>query len=358
ALWAAWRSRLAGRDRLRERIDALTPGAVGPPQAAGDRLFFSRRQPGHDHAVYLVVEPDGRERVLIDPNALGADGTVTLDVAVASKEGRLVAYQLSAGGDEMSTLHVLDVGTGRAVDGPIALGRAGPVAWLPGGAEFYYVRRAAEAPEGEEQFHRRVWHRRIGQPPEADTLVFGEGLDPIAYFGVGTSLDGRWLMVSVALGTAPRNDLYLADRHGDGRLGPVQQGVDAQTFGRVHHDGRLYLYTNRDAPRWRLCIADPTQPRGGWLDLLPETDALLTGYAVTDDAVVAVRARHAVSEVTVHDRATGAALGVVALPGLGSAGVVGRPGGGGDVWVTYTDHLSPQRVLRYHVPTGELAPWA
>ena len=38
-------------------------------------------------------------------------------------------------------LRVLDVATGEIVDGPIDRARYSPVAWLPGGQAFYYVRR-------------------------------------------------------------------------------------------------------------------------------------------------------------------------------------------------------------------------
>ena len=71
-------------------------------------------------------------------------------------------------------------------------------------------------PAGEEQFHRRVWRHRVGTPPDDDVLVHGEGSDPTTYFGVHTSRDGRWLVVSGSAGTAPRDDVWIADLAGDG----------------------------------------------------------------------------------------------------------------------------------------------
>src|SRR5439155_24780527 len=116
----------------------------------------------------------------------------------------------------------------------------------------------------------------------------------------------------------------------------------------------LWLFTNRDAPRNRLVVADPRAPTE-WRDLLAEDpDAVLTDYTITADAVVAVRQRDVVSEVVVHDRATGAARSAVPLPGLGSASVTSRPEGGNDVWIGYTDHVTPYRVLHLDVPTGDL----
>src|SRR5215210_3750623 len=108
------------------------------------------------------------------------------------------------------------------------------------------VRRLAPelVPAGEEQFHRRVWRHRVGTPADTDVLVHGEGTDPTTYFGVHTSRDGRWLIVSGAAGTAPRDDVWIADLEGDGVLRDFPIGVDAQTAAWVARDGRLWLMSD------------------------------------------------------------------------------------------------------------------
>ena len=84
--------------------------------------------------------------MLIDPAALDPAGLTTLDSWQPDHEGRLLAYQLSSGGDEESELRVLDVVSGEQVDGPIGRCRYSPVAWLPGGKAFYYVRKLPPGP--------------------------------------------------------------------------------------------------------------------------------------------------------------------------------------------------------------------
>jgi prolyl oligopeptidase len=342
-----------GRDHLRTRLRQLIPGVVSAPLVLGERRFFSRREPEQEHATYCVDE-GGDVRILLDPAAIDPTLTTTLDGVSPSKEGDLLAYLLSEGGREESTFRVMDVATGDVVDGPIALGRAGAIAWLPGGEELFYVR-------GEGHFDRRVYRRRLGTPVAEDVLVFGEGRDRSTYYGVTTSRDGRWLVVSASIGTEPRNDLYLLDLADPAAtFVTIQEGVDASTYGGVHAlDGRLYLFTDLDAPRGRLCVADPSTPQPEhWVDLLPETDDVLTDYTLTEDALVAVRTHDVVSRVTVHDKATGAPRGEIELPGLGDAGVSSRPDGGHEVWIGYTDFLTPYRVLHHDLRTGATTTWA
>src|SRR5829696_6378056 len=320
-------STLPMRPAFTARLEQLVrSGTVGVPVWRGGRAFSTRRDPGQEHAVLRVREADGTQRVLVDPMALDPEGTTTLDAWSPSWEGDRLAYQLSTGGDEESRLYVLDVATGEVVDGPIDRCRYSPVAWLPGGDELFYVRRLApdQVPAGEEQFHRRVWRHRVGAAADSDRLVHGEGSDPTTYFGVHTSRDGGW----------------LADLGGDGELREFQVGVDAQTAAWVARDGRLWLMSDRDTPRWRLAVADPEDPAtwepAAWQDVVPQqADAVLSDVALVDgpDGALQVLAVHAVDATDRLSVWAGNGSGRLAdVEGLGAgsiAGVTSPPEGGG-----------------------------
>jgi prolyl oligopeptidase len=385
-LFAAQLAALPGRDALAGRLaELMRAGSVSVPVWRGARRFFMRRAPGQDHAVLLTATsagPDAAdERVLIDPMAIDSSGITTLDAWQPDKEGELLAYQLSEGGTEESVLRVMDVATGQDVDGPIDRCRYSGVAWLPGtspargpyGKAFYYVRRLAPGavPRGEEQYHRRVYLHRVGTPAEDDVMIFGEGMDKTCYYGVAVSRDGRDLSVSASLGTAPRNDLWLADLSTSAedapQLAEVQRGVDARTTLITGRDGRLYVFTDAGAPHGRLAVADRADPRAaGWRDLIAERDdAVLTDFAVLDGAelatpvLLAAWRRHSISEITVHDLATGEQAGGVPLPGLGSIGGISeRPEGGHEAWFGYTDNTTPGIIQRYDARSGEVTLWA
>lgn len=371
---------LPGREHLRGRLlELLGAGLVTPPVWRAGRLFFLQRSAEQEHAVLYWRQngsnPDPEAHLLLDPIAVDPAGTTTLDAWHPSRDGRRLAHQLSAGGDEESLLRIIDVRSGGFVDGPIDRTRYSPVAWLPDSESFYYVRRLPPdaVPADETQFHRRVWLHRIGDDPADDALIHGEGLEKTNYYDVAVSRDGRWLVVSASAGTAPRDDVWIADLSEPGagpaspRLLPLQVGVDAQTSGRVTNDGRLLLLTDRDAPRRRLCVADPTDPSyDTWTDLIPEDpEAVLEDYAVLDGSelerplLLVLRTRHALAEVTLHDLGTGEQVGQVELPGPGTvAGLTARPEGGHEAWLGWTDSLTPPSVLRYDSRADELTTWA
>jgi prolyl oligopeptidase len=375
SLFDSQRSELPGREELAAQVrELLSVGYEGAPVWRGDRRFFTRRDPGAELGVLCTQLGDGPVEILLDPMAIDPSGLTTLDAWQPDKEGRLVAYQLSEGGDEESLLRVLDVATGILADGPIDRCRYSNVAWLPGGKAFYYTRRLppSAVPDGESQYHRRVYLHQLGATADADALIFGAGRDKTDYYSVSVSRDGRWLTISASRGTAPRNDLWLADLSESDPASPelrvVQEGIDAQTDFWLGRDGRLYIFTDAGAPRGRIAVADPVDVGGPatWRDLIREDpEAVLRGYAILDGAelarpvLLASWTRHALSEITVHDLATGEPLGPVPLPGLGTVGATSeRPEGGHEAWFVYTDYTTPSVVLRFDARDSTVSTWA
>jgi prolyl oligopeptidase len=379
--WSAAQDRLArgglddlpGREDLAAGLTALLEaGSVSAPLWRAGRAFSTRREPGQEHAVLRVREPDGTDRVLLDPVAIDPTGLTTLDAWVPDLEGRRLAYQLSRGGDELSVLHVLDVTTGEAVGAPIDRCRYSDVAWLPGGEELVYVRMVArdEAPPGEQAFHRRVWRHRLGTPTESDELVEGPGLyEEHTYYGVHVSRDGGWLVVTGNVGTARRDSVWIGELgEKTPELTPVlMQADDVQCNAWVDRDGLLYLHTTDGAPRWRLAVTDPRTPgREHWRELVAQDpDSVLQAVRRLErapgggDALLALaRARHAVAEVALHSAADGSAVRTVPLPGTGSLtgfSVADRdtPQQAGRLWLGWTDLVTPPEVHRFDLATGQ-----
>lgn len=348
-LWRRQAARLPGRARFRRRgAELAATGLITAPLWRGERCFFLRRAPGARHPVLYVAE-DGAERALVDPARLDPSGLTTLDSWQPDLEGRLLAYQTSHGGTEKSQLYVLDVATGGLADGPLDRCRYSPVAWLPGGTGFYYVR----------QDPAEVVRHRIGRSGEEPLRLPGGAATT---YGLGASADGRWLAVAATAGTTPANDLWLADLIAtEPAPRPVKVGGDDRAAGAVGPDGRLYIVTDRDAPGIRLCVADPGSPEA-WSELVPEDPAaVLTDFAVLDgvSALVVAWRRDGVAELSVHDLATGARIGEIPTPGAGSFGSLStRPRDACEVWFSYTDTLTPGAVWHYDHRSGEARLWA
>lgn len=374
ALLAAHRRTWPLRGLFRAHVAALLAiGDVSTPVCRGNRKFFYRREAGHEHRAFVAVDSGNTERVLIDPMTIDPTGRTLIDFAEPCIRGRLVAYGLSTNGTEDSELYVLDVNTGKTIDGPIDRCRYTDIAWLPGGQAFYYVRHLPlDAVPGREGYlHRRVYLHRVSAELTTDVLIAGADAAPGRNFHITVCADGRWLTLVDRQGTDPRDNVRVADITGGSIEDPaftMVQREDADARTTVQHRGGLaYIWTNRDAPRGRLCIATPGRLEyAEWCDLIPEDpEAVLTDYAVLDandlprPLLLVSRTRHAISELAVHDLATGELVSTVALPGLGSvAGLRTTLADSGEAWFSYSDPATPWAVYRFDAADGSVTPWA
>ncbi len=291
---------IPARAAIRDRLGALlSAGVVGAPRIAAGRIFHVRRR-GTDRQGILYVREgvDAADRVLIDPGSMDPDGLIALDWWYPSLDGRLVAYGLSHGGDELSTLHVRDVALGTDLSDRIPYTQRASVAWTARGFFYTVHPRPGTVPPGDEHYHRRVRYHAVGDDPARDPLVFGEGRAKEDILQVHGSPDGPWVLVTAAHGWT-RNDAYLLDASIAGDAITIHEGVDAVSDGFVRGD-RVWLRTNLDAPNFRIVAVDPRDPSPErWKTVIAESDDPIESFALTRDRIVVHTLRSAASRLAV-----------------------------------------------------------
>ena len=279
---------VASRTLLRDRVAALLGiGLLGVPRPVGQRVFIDRRS-GPARQTVLFVQEGGRERILVDPNAIDPAGLTTLDWWYPSSSGAHVAYGLSRGGTELSTLQIVEVATGRILPDTIPHTQRAHVAWSGDG--FYYTVHPTPGtvPPGDEHYHRQVRFHRLGDDASADADVFGAGLPKETLVSVVADGAGRWVVLSAAEGWT-RNDLYLlsSDPGSDGPR-PLIQGADGLS-GATVAAGRIWIRTNAGSPNYRIAVVDPSIPVAGpeaWRTVVPESEWPIESFAVTRSHLV------------------------------------------------------------------------
>jgi prolyl oligopeptidase len=350
-----------GRATLRAEMErTLRRGELDAPEPRGRRLFYTRRDPQQNQpALYVREGSKGQDRALVDPNTLSTEGTTALDWWYPSNDGSLLAYGLSSNGDEISTLHVLDVGTGKDLADRIERTRAASVAWLPDLKGFYYTRYPApgSVPKGEETYQRRVFLHRLGDDPANDVEVF-KPKNSTDWPNVQLSRDGRWLLVTSYVGF-DRNDLYLRDlEKPGGEFAAVVEGRADTYDAFVASTGEMFIRTTEGAPRGRVFVAQAASPaRAAWRELIPQASATLNSVRVVGARLFAEYLDKASSQIAVFTRG-GKRLKPVTLPVLGTtAGVTGEEDGG-DAFFRFVSFAVAPTVYRYDFVTGRASEWA
>jgi len=351
---------LPGRDKIHARLEQLlTIGTLNTPQIAGPYYLYTKRE-GHQNQPVLYVRRgvNGKDRVLVDVNAMAADGTVALDWWYPSRNGRYVAYGTSPSGSEISTLHVLETATGKLLTDEIPQTRAASVDWKLDSSGFYYTRypKKGEVAAGEEMYNRRVFYHVLGSKPEGDPLIFGKGRDPQEWPGVGLSNDGRWLMIGAYQGWT-KSELFVREAASEGAFTPVTEGKNF-IYNAEIYNGDIYIMTNEDAPRYRVFKVAAANPgRSNWKEIIPQSDAVLTATKIIGGKLFVEYEKNASSQLKIFS-SDGKFLKGVKLPTLGTIIGLGGEWDSKEAFYGFQSYTVPPTIYHYPLATGVSAQWA
>lgn len=346
-------SSLPARPGLRERLVALLgAGSSVACAVAGELVFSLERWGTHDQSVLVVrsVHRPGPARTLIDPHLLTGDATAAIDWFRPSPDGRLLAYGVSTGGDERSTLRVVDVETGEHRRDTIPHTRACSIAWMPDGSGFAYTRypEPASLPAEDQGYWRKVYWHRLGSDWHRDELVFGDLPDKTAWTNLTLSPDGRWLLLHLSLGWS-RVDVHLIDRRTGARTVMIE-GIDAVSSFVVVGDEVVGL-TTLGAGRGRIVTAPlVTAWHDEWRTIVPESDHVIDAFVPTAGSLLVLRSVAAVSQLERHDL-DGTHRESVPLPELGSLAGLDGSLDRDEAFFSFTSFARPPTMFRWR-PEG------
>ena len=351
---------LPGRDQRHRRLtELLSIGTVSAPQLGGKYYFYTRREGTQNQPVLLVREGvHGNDRALVDVNALAADGTVALDWWSPSEDGKYVAYGTSPSGSEMSTLHVIETATGKLLPDTIERTRAASIAWKLDNSGFYYTRypRKGEVAEGQEVYNRHLFYHALGSDPAKDPLIFGAGRDPEDWPDVALSNDGRWLLITIEEGWT-KTELFLQDLKAGTAPVMITEGKNFLYWADVFN-GRIFITTNEDAPRYRMFVADASSPaRPNWKEIIPQNDAVLQGAAIVNGQLLAQYEKNATSQLTLLT-IDGKPLGDVRLPAIGSVAGIGGKWDRKEVFFGFQSFTVPSSVYQVDLQSRGTSLWS
>jgi prolyl oligopeptidase len=358
-------ARAAIRARLTELLDY--PRVSLPVREAG-RLFYRRNSGLQKQApLYRRDTPAGEPTLLLDPNALSPDGSLSLADWSPSPDGRHLAYALSEGGADWASIKVREIESGVELPDLVRWFRFSTISWTKDGKGFFYA-RFPEPPPGEalsaELLDHQLWYHVVGTPQHADRLIYWRRALPRYFVGAGVTDDGRYLIVTLNRGTDPKNRLLVADL-GD----PLRPEVGAEIRPLVDEDlaelsvlGNdgpvLYVRTDLDAPKRRVVAIDLRQRArpGEWREIVGEAEHPLESALIAGGRLFAQYLVDVKSEVRIFSL-DGAPEGALPLPGIVTVGGMTARQADDELFYVVTSPLYTSTVFRYEVSSRTSAPF-
>ncbi|MDX1455723.1 MAG: prolyl oligopeptidase family serine peptidase [Gammaproteobacteria bacterium] len=349
---------IAGWDAVNQRLtEAWNYERFSLPVERGGHYFYTRNDGLQDQSVLYVthgLDPDEKQHVLIDPNQLRDDATISLSAWVPDPTGLWLAWSTSDGGTDWDTWYVRDVETGEDLPDVIKGTKFTSASWLPDGSGFFYSRYPKNA-AGEYDDGQKVsvyFHLR-GTSQSEDVLVHsspeGETWDS---YGTVTE-DGDYLVITYYDG-AFTNGVSVIDLKREGHAAePLLMEWDANYYFLGNDGPVFYFQTTNDAPLARVIAVDVREPDPeNWAVVVPEAEETLESAKFVGGYFIASYLRDAYSLVSLYDR-EGNHVRDVEFPGMGT---VSGFGGTEDATETFYKYQSFDRAptsYRYDLVSGE-----
>lgn len=359
-------AKLPMREHFVKRITELWDyPKVSIPVREGGRYFYAKNSGLQRQApVYIRSSLTSPAALVIDPNQLSPDGSVSLAEWAPAHDGKLLAYGLSEGGADWRTLHVRDVESGKDLSDEVRWMRFSGISWTKDGKGFFYS-RYPEPPAGKALeaalSGQAIYYHRVGQPQSQDRLIYERKDLPTWFVGGNVTEDGRYLIVSLAKGSDNNNRLYYSDLGDPMRptigapVKPLIEDDDAEfsVFGNA--GPLLYLRTDRAAPNRKVIALDVAHPApSNWKTIVPEAKQAIESVALIGGRIVAQYLLDVQSRVALFSL-DGAAQGDMPLPGTGTvAGISGREDEP-EIYYAFSSPLSPTTVYVFDPRSGQRA---
>jgi len=356
----AYLEQIPERKAIQDRLTKLwNYEKFSAPRKHGSYYVYSYNSGLQSQSVlYLTEKLEDKGRILLDPNTLSADGTVSLAGTSFSDDGKFMAYNLSKGGSDVSTWKIRNVATGQDLPDAMPTGRLSVNDWAKDGSGFYYsAYPAVDASKALTAVYKgvKLYFHALGTPVSSDKVIFERPDQPDWGFHCRVTDDGRFLVIHQSQGTERRNRVFLKDLQSAAPAAPLFDKFDG-AYQILGNDGDLfYVSTDAGAPRGRVIAVDRHHPEpAAWKEIIPQAanrdvigDASLLGNSLAITWRI-----DALNAVKFYDL-KGKFLRQVSMEGVGTLAGFGGERKDKDVFYSFTSYNLPPTLYRYDLKAAK-----
>ena len=320
------------------------------PSKKHGRYIYSKNDGLQNQSVIYMQETlDGEPTVLLDPNKLSDDGTVSLGGISFSNDGKYMAYTIQRSGSDWVEIYVKDMATLELLPDHIEWAKFTGASWYKDG--FFYA--AYDRPEAGKEFsnvneNHKIYYHKLGTPQEQDELFYSNPAQP-RYFHQVDLTDDEHYMFLFESGQGAGSTLWIRDMQDPkGKFVQIADDMDYQYSPIDVIDGTLYIFTNYNAPKGRICKVSTKAPQmANWIDVIPESENVISGISLAKGKMIVTYDKDAANHAYVYTM-DGQQLHEIALPTYGSVGFSSEykeP----EVFYAFTSFVFPTTIYQYNI---------
>lgn len=345
-------SKIPFRDALKKRLTELwNYEKYSAPSKHGEFYTFSKNDGLQEQSViYIQKGLKGNPEILLDPNKLSNDGSISLGGLAYSKDDKYLCYGISRGGSDWREFFVMDVQTKQLTKDEIKWSKFSGTSWYKNG--FYYGRydkpKAGEELKQKNEF-QKIYYHKLGTLQSDDKLIWEDKQNPKRLFGAGVTDDEKFLILTISEGSSNNNLLYFKNLETDSPVTPLVDKFEARVGVVDNLDDKFLVLTNLDAPNKKLILIDTKNPsKENWKTILPESKDVIQSVSFLNGKLIVTYLHDAISKVSVYT-IEGKYLYDVKLPGVGTVSGFDGKKDELETFYTFTSFAYPPTIFKYDV---------
>ena len=346
---------LPSRERYKERLTALWDyEKYSTPYMVNGKLFYSYNDGlQNQYVLYMADGVNGEPEVLIDPNTLSEDGTVSMASTELSPKASFLAYMLSDGGTDWKTIHVRDTSNKSDLTDIIKGIKFSNIAWLPDESGFFYSRYPQnEAGKYDDSQTVSIYFHAIGTAQSEDKKVFAFDNKPTWNPYPSVVQDGKTLLISVFEGYQA-NGVYAKSLVNDNsELVPVFDKWDGRYDLIGEHDDELFFTSTANAPTGKVIKVDFDGGVKATETVIESTSDTLSSVSLLGEKLFAQYLKDVKGQVSVFDL-NGEKIDEIAFTDIGSVSGFYGSKNADTTFYKLTGFTNPGQVFAYDVKSGE-----
>ena len=351
--------KIPARENIKKRLTKLWDyEKYGIPFQEGNRYFYFKNNGLQNQSVlYTLKNLEEEPTVLLDPNKLSEDGTVALSGISVSEDGKYLAYGISIAGSDWQEWKVRNIETGEDLTDHLKWIKFSGVSWTNDSKGFFYSRYDEPNEETKLEdvnYYQKLYYHQLGEPQSEDILIYERSDEKEWGFNGNVTEDGKFLIISVWLGTDSKNLVFYNDLTNSNSevVELINEFESAYSF--IDNDENIfYFQTDFNAPRGRVIAIDTKKPESkNWREIIPQTPETLESVGTINNQFLAEYLKDARSQIKIF-KFNGDFVREVELPGIGSVSGFNGKSKDTETFYAFTSFTTPGTIYRYDMVTGK-----